>query len=971
MHHSLTFFLSALLCLTGIHSNAGLNTVQQIAPDDTTRTASFPALMLRENDKSHPIRLHTLHIDVKVVGNMATTTMEMIFENRENRILEGELYFPLGEGQTVSRFALDIDGKMREGVVVEKEKGRQVFEEVVRRNVDPGLLEWTQGNNFKARVYPIPAKGFKRMIVAYEQELDRLEQSCMYILPLNFKESIPDFSFRMEVFKQVLQPQNDPNSLINFQFEHWEDNYVAEYEKKDFQPGKYIGVGIPWEADEPKVYTERVPGSNSDYYYYVSLQPYALKSQEKIPATVRVIWDASSSASQRNLNAELSLLETYLRKIGNARIELSFLRNDLGKQESYTVSDGRCDALLKTLKETPFDGASAYRAIDFARFREDVILIFGDGLSNFGALDGTLPVKPVYCINSVSSANHSYLNYLASVSGGAYINLLNTEQQTALGMMGGSALRYTGNGMENSYPSLPLTIRNSVNVAGIIQGKTDAEFNFAYGDQVFTFRLAIDPEKQLTHTGMIRRIWAQKKLAELDMFPRENETAITSLGKEFGLVTRNTSLIVLDRVEDYVQHEITPPAELLSEYTALLTKKQADNTKEAEEHMATVKASFKAYVNWWKQSFDSIKVVSASDSVITGLNGNGNTITTGDGLYVVTTETVEEGRMTFRTVSSPEFSSERDAKEDKAEESNTSIQLAAWQPNAPYLDELKKLSGGERYSRYIGLKKEHGNTPSFYLDVSDLFIENNEKDLALRILSNIAELDLENHEMLRILAHRLEQLKYFDLALPVYTEVLRIRGEEPQSWRDLGLCHEKAGHYQEAVDKLYEVATRKWDSRFPDIEGIALIEVNHIVSLHRHKVSTQKIDPELLADLPVDVRIILNWDTDNCDMDLWVTDPYGEKCFYSHKETQTGGRMSNDFTGGYGPEQFTIKQGRPGNYTVQVNYYGSRSQKASGPTTIQMLLITNYGRPNEKVEEITRRLSENKEILDIGTLVFE
>ena len=83
----------------------------------------------------------------------------MTFANPTDRVMEGDLYFPLPQGSTVSGYALDIEGKMVDGVAVEKHKGRQVFEQIVRQGIDPGLIEWTKGNNFKTRVFPIPAKG--------------------------------------------------------------------------------------------------------------------------------------------------------------------------------------------------------------------------------------------------------------------------------------------------------------------------------------------------------------------------------------------------------------------------------------------------------------------------------------------------------------------------------------------------------------------------------------------------------------------------------------------------------------------------------------------------------------------------------------------------------------------------------------------------------------------------------------------
>jgi len=113
-----------------------------------------PALMVEENGKSRPLGLTNLDVLVRIHGYVAETTTTMTFSNPYPRVLEGDLYFPLPEGATISGYALDINGKMVDGVAVEKHKGREVFEAVVRQGVDPGLIEWTKGNNFKTRVFP-------------------------------------------------------------------------------------------------------------------------------------------------------------------------------------------------------------------------------------------------------------------------------------------------------------------------------------------------------------------------------------------------------------------------------------------------------------------------------------------------------------------------------------------------------------------------------------------------------------------------------------------------------------------------------------------------------------------------------------------------------------------------------------------------------------------------------------------------
>ena len=81
------------------------------------------------------------------MGSRAITTVEMTFFNPNRRMLEGELQFPLLDGQQIVGFSLDIDGKLRGAVPVDKASGQQVFEDVIRARIDPALLESAGGNN--------------------------------------------------------------------------------------------------------------------------------------------------------------------------------------------------------------------------------------------------------------------------------------------------------------------------------------------------------------------------------------------------------------------------------------------------------------------------------------------------------------------------------------------------------------------------------------------------------------------------------------------------------------------------------------------------------------------------------------------------------------------------------------------------------------------------------------------------------
>ena len=177
--------------------------------------------------------------------------------------------------------------------------------------------------------------------------------------------------------------------------------------------------------------------------------------------------------------------------------------------------------------------------------------------------------------------------------------------------------------------------------------------------------------------------------------------------------------------------------------------------------------------------------------------------------------------------------------------------------------------------------------------------------------------------------------------------MLEWRPFEPQSFRDYGLALWDAGLYQQALDTLYTALTKNYDSniaaQYPGIEETILPEINCLVALKGDKINFSGIPKRLLTNMPVDMRVVLNWNMNDTDIDLWVTDPFGEKCYYSHRSTFIGGRISHDFTRGFGPEQFLLKKGQKGRYKVEVNYYGDRQTKLVGPTTVMLEVYMHYG----------------------------
>jgi len=301
-------------------------------------------------------------------------------------------------------------------------------------------------------------------------------------------------------------------------------------------------------------------------------------------------------------------------------------------------------------------------------------------------------------------------------------------------------------------------------------------------------------------------------------------------------------------------------------------------------------------------------------------------------------------------------------------DSEPSIELKPWTPDTPYLKNLD--AANDAYAAYLAERKSYGASPAFYLDCADFFFRKEQRSLGLRVLSNVAELELEDAALLRVLAHRLAQLEFLDLAAIAFEQVLSWRPEEPQSYRDLALVLGRSGNHLRALELLAHVVMNQWD-RFDEIELIALMEFNALVPQARKAGITElPLDERLIKLLDLDLRISLSWDTDLTDIDMWVIEPSGEKAYYGNNRSQIGGLVSRDFTQGYGPEEYVIHRAMRGEYTVQANFFGSSAQTLTGAVTLQLELFTHYGRPNEKRKAITLRLNQARDTITVGTIKF-
>ena len=964
---------------------------------------AIPVLRITNDTTASPIQISALDIDIKVAANIAITTFDIVFYNPNERILEGELEFPLADGQTITRYALDMNGKIREGVVVEKVKARVAFESTIRRKIDPGLVEKTKGNNFRTRIYPLPSNSTRHIIIAIEQTLELLDKDLFYQLPLRSNEIIKKFSIKASVIKNTNKPRLEENKLANFEFNKQENSWLAEYNQDNFLPNNTVAFTIPNSSkDGTSVLVESNPGNS---WFYVNSRIAPDYKKKTSPKTIGIFWDISASGEKRDIQKEKQLLKEYLSLLGNVNLSLIPFNIFTRDKEDFTIANGNTGSLLKRIDEFVYDGGTQLGSIDLAKYNFDEAFLFSDGLSTFGKKEILLSSIPITTINSSPSADFSVLKFIAQQTHGKFIDLGKMETKTAIDEISNQSLQIikTEFNLAEIEELVIQTgpIQNSgLSFAGKLKtGSAIVKINLGFGNEIKTTKTFTINNPGSSDYNNVKRVWAEMKIAELDLQFEKNKEEITKLGKEFSIVTQNTSLIVLDRVEDYVEYEIVPPEELQKEYYALLKEKQKIEKEEKTIALEQALDAMKGLKEWWKKNHSLIKkrdtlisdtsYITMADRLETLSFTDLQAVTIPDSLgrsyFSTLSETIvadaeppsvrqEESAVPFLRIGEGEVDGTvvrmEDIKDDSEEKKPSAIELNKWKPDAPYLKELEKANPNERRIKYYSLKKQYLNQPSFFIDVARFFIEKNEKQFGLLVLSNAAEMKLENAELLRMVANQLLEASEKDLAIETLREILKIREEEPQSYRDLALALSEAGNYNEAVELLYKLITGSWDERFGDVKAIAINEMNAMISGHK-EINISPIDDRFVFPMPVDVRIVIGWNTDNSDIDLWVTDPRNEKCFYSHNQTEIGGKISKDVTAGYGPEEFCLRKAWKGNYKVEVNLYGDSRQTLGGPIAIKAELFTDFGKPTQKREVINFRVTTNKEVVKIGSLKFD
>jgi len=176
--------------------------------------------------------------------------------------------------------------------------------------------------------------------------------------------------------------------------------------------------------------------------------------------------------------------------------------------------------------------------------------------------------------------------------------------------------------------------------------------------------------------------------------------------------------------------------------------------------------------------------------------------------------------------------------------------------------------------------------------------------------------------------------------------------------------------YGEAFEHLVHVILEPWEDDYEGIHLIALQDMNRTLARmpKRKQRRIQKdlgLDKIFFQNLPVDMRVLVDWTGDDADLDMHVMERANsddeEEAYYGNRATEIGGRVSNDMTEGYGPEEYMIREAPDGLYRVESEYYSQDDYSQDGAINLRARIWRNFGSKNETFETVIIEMLEEKE----------
>jgi tetratricopeptide (TPR) repeat protein len=971
------------------------------------------------------LELVSLTADTAIDDPLAFTELHLVFRNPENRVREGRFRITLPSGATVSRFAMRIGERWQEGEVVEQQAARVAYEDFLHHKQDPALLEAEAGNEFSARVFPIPAAATKEIVISYAQELTRAAEP--YRIPLRGLPRVGTLAIRAVVGAGKAETRLERRDVTP----------ERDFELPHKVPGGRLGL-----RDENLVVARVVPLAETT-------------AREAI-GDLHILVDTSASRAL-GLAEEAAAVERLLASLrgsGDPSVTIAAFDQDVvplftGRAGGAVGVVGKRLLARGALGASDLERALASLAatIKPEPGRPSRVLLVTDGVATAGELGADKLRARVAALGALG------VRRLDVVAVGGIRDDVMLSRLVTAGLPADGVVVASDAPAPEVLRRLTHATRSGITIAvdgagwvwpSVVNGVQPGDEVLVYADlpadAAFKLKIAGAPATPAgtlapTPRPLLERAWVRARIARIleerdNLAAKDRDLAAALKQQAIELSVKNrvlcpfTSLLVLETEQDYARFgierraladiltvgpagvtllhrtEIAAPfataaaapadeQKSLSPGARPLAKGEATREEKAKKVAKASIADFRdddLSANTAPREAAAAEPAppppaAAAPAAQLQALGNGPAAGGLGGFAHASPAAAAPRPAPLARRGGRARTEEREAL-DRLE--GGAVGVADVPEPAPVSGPFKQVLELLRAKRpHEGLARAfamHAGDPGDVLALVALgegYEALGDRADAARAYGSIIDLFPGRADMRRFAGERLERLagaRPLALAIDTYRKAVEQRPDHPAGHHLLGFALLKAGHPRAAFEALAVGAAQRYpEGRFRGVERILREDLGLAAAAWAAAEPQRAVDIRErlsraggVAEDGPSMRFILNWETDANDVDFHIHDGRGGHAFYSQPHLPSGGDLYADVTTGYGPECFTIRgpaAGRPAPYHLQAHYY-SRGPMGYGMGKLQ--IIDHDGRGNLRFDERPFVIMQDGAFVDLG-----
>jgi TonB-dependent SusC/RagA subfamily outer membrane receptor len=718
---------------------------------------------------------------------------------------------------------------------------------------------------------------------------------------------------------------------------------------------------------------------------------------------ITIFWDTSLSMKEKDIDKEIIFLDNYFNNTPTIEVELIAFSNSIDLQKTFTVVNSDWTALKEELLKTNYDGVAFFDVL-LEKTTSDMNLLFTDGIEIIDQLKINT-TTPTYVINSIKKANPMVLIKQSHLSKGKYINLTRITVKEGLARLNINVTEvvYTKNekSTEIKKTASKVTPHNGYVSGSVfdsggalsgatitVNGKENGVVTDANGE--FSIKAIEGDILVISYLGMRTKEIVVNESRKVEILLLTNETELDEVvvkGKNAKELS-NTGFGKKEKKKiGYAVQSI-----------------RGEDLSEGREDNISVHGKFSG-VRSYGQNDDISQMVLRANSILL----NVFPLIVVDGLPFHRSDSKKGGRIELTNFINPNNIAEIsilkglaatnrwgsegangvilittktalvNGKSEKQQNTallkdndfTENLTLVNSAINEKYIEELKEFQTLDKiYKHYLKQRINYLDDPLYFGNVSDYIAQWGNKELSLKILSSILEINVDDVEILKFVAYKVEQQHHFFFAKKIYEKIAQLKPREAQSYRDLALIYQETGYYQKALDIYQKIQNNGYSGvNFTGVQKNIDNEMKRLLLLHKLELNLAGVANHYLNSngFDYDARIVFDWNDRAADFELQFVNPQKKFFTWSHTKLENAMRLNEEKTQGFNSEEFLLIDAEKGEWLINIESNISKSKK---PVVLKYTVYRNYGKLNETKKSKLLILNNLKEKQIAGKIII-